>query len=404
MTSQVVLFNGYGVAMASDSALTMSGSRVYDTAEKIVPLPNPHQVAVLMSGNAVLCNYPYTLLLGEWARSLGPTRLGAVIDYANSFLNWLDTSALFAEEQEVQQFGEHLEALCEFVWRRVRELSGEAEKAGTVWTAIDSLSVVKQSLEHYSGFDPLFNVELEWLDDLMKRQNDACVKALEYWFDDVAWSSEADTLMTDTIREYIGRSLWISPARTILAFVGFGAHQLMPEYSEFDVRGAFGSHTLGRSLQARTFEPSELRPYAGVQLLGQSGAIKTFIRGIDEGVYSRTASIVDNAVSKVRRALEDSGVSAQILEESIGQATQGARDEVDNQLGLVEKEVLFDDVIAGLPTGSLVSVANSLIAIQALSLAVNAELNTVGGPIDTATITRDRGFEWVDHKSTRTTP
>ena len=39
MTSQVILGNGHGIAIASDSAVTVGNRRTYDTSEKIYPLP-----------------------------------------------------------------------------------------------------------------------------------------------------------------------------------------------------------------------------------------------------------------------------------------------------------------------------------------------------------------------------
>jgi hypothetical protein len=56
-------------------------------------------------------------------------------------------------------------------------------------------------------------------------------------------------------------------------------------------------------------------------------------------------------------------------------------------------------VLPALPAVSLASYAGSLIDLVALRLSIDGEMNTVGGPIDTAMITRENGFRWVHHKS-----
>ena len=71
MTSQLILMNGFGVAMTSDSAMTFGNGRVYETGEKIFPLKDPHRVAVLHSGNVFLQDFPLQSLIGEWSSSLG---------------------------------------------------------------------------------------------------------------------------------------------------------------------------------------------------------------------------------------------------------------------------------------------------------------------------------------------
>ena len=52
MTSQVAILNSQGVALASDSAVTFFDDRVYNSVNKIFPLPNPHQIAFMFSETA----------------------------------------------------------------------------------------------------------------------------------------------------------------------------------------------------------------------------------------------------------------------------------------------------------------------------------------------------------------
>ena len=96
MTSQLVLGNGFGVAVASDSAVTLeddgSPVRTYETSDKIFPLPMPHRLAVLTAGSALLHGLPFDVLVKEWIRSLGDSpesQLRSVELYRESFLSWL---------------------------------------------------------------------------------------------------------------------------------------------------------------------------------------------------------------------------------------------------------------------------------------------------------------------------
>ena len=52
MTSQVAIINSQGVALASDSAVTFGDDRVYNSINKILPLPKPHQIAFMFSETA----------------------------------------------------------------------------------------------------------------------------------------------------------------------------------------------------------------------------------------------------------------------------------------------------------------------------------------------------------------
>ena len=57
MTSQLILGNGHGLAVASDSAATY-GDRTYEDATKIRGLKDPHRVAILQAGGVDLLGMP----------------------------------------------------------------------------------------------------------------------------------------------------------------------------------------------------------------------------------------------------------------------------------------------------------------------------------------------------------
>ena len=51
MTAQIILTNQLGIAVASDTTMTL-GEKTLQTSSKIVALPWPHRVAVLDAGLA----------------------------------------------------------------------------------------------------------------------------------------------------------------------------------------------------------------------------------------------------------------------------------------------------------------------------------------------------------------
>ncbi|MEI6671581.1 MAG: hypothetical protein WCL15_06115, partial [Actinomycetes bacterium] len=103
MTSQIVLMNKLGLAVASDSSLTMTrgdNRRTYASAEKIFPLGTDHKVAILHSGSVEFMDHPFAVLLTEWMKSL-QRPFGSVGEYADSFCNWLaHRQDLFSEEAQ----------------------------------------------------------------------------------------------------------------------------------------------------------------------------------------------------------------------------------------------------------------------------------------------------------------
>lgn len=55
--------------------------------------------------------------------------------------------------------------------------------------------------------------------------------------------------------------------------------------------------------------------------------------------------------------------------------------------------------VAGLSSEGLARTAEDMVRLSALKARLSLEIETVGGAIDVAVITRNDGFRWVRHKA-----
>jgi hypothetical protein len=95
MTSQSALFNNHGVALASDTVLTVPAGNSYKTTqncEKIRELGAGHLVVLVSSGNSSVNGVAVEVILSAWLRSL-PGPLATVQDYVTCFHEWIRDSA-----------------------------------------------------------------------------------------------------------------------------------------------------------------------------------------------------------------------------------------------------------------------------------------------------------------------
>ena len=91
MTAQIILMNQLGIALASDSTTT-SNVKTMQNVSKIVALPNPHRVAVMIA-NAVFVGPTHTrLLLTEWIATL-KNPMKSLEEYADDFVLWVGKNA-----------------------------------------------------------------------------------------------------------------------------------------------------------------------------------------------------------------------------------------------------------------------------------------------------------------------
>lgn len=404
MTSQLILINAHGVAIASDSAVTVGGGRrTHDTAEKVIPLRAPHRVAVLHSGNVMIHGLPYQLLLNEWISTLGDTLFTTVEEYRTSFLQWLGSSLhWFSPERISDDWVGALSRRFDIIRRNILE-EIEGDKTGGTPDEV-ALRAVRNWSEGLTTFGEFAGVDDEWLAAANELLDEQKTKSMEYWFDDVPRAAEIDAHLHSYSYEFFRRTgPWSSSAT--LAFVGFGSDEVLPGYSLVDVMGVLNGrvmHSTGRSMVG----DSKTTPFWLILPLGQRSAIDLFLKGYDEEMMDAATDAAEEKLRSLRERVEkvvsEDASSTSAFDEMFTSFAADLREAIEHRIYGDSDERYLDPLgwsMAALPTATMATVARSLVELQALRQTTTAEQSTVGGPIDVAVISRSNGFEWVRHKT-----
>jgi len=109
MTSEVVLMNRQAVALAADSAVTISGAgylKTYNSADKLFQLVEGQPVAVMIYHNAEIMNVPWETVISLYRDYAGGKPMATVEEYAEDFLAFISGNPdLFpADHQDVEYF------------------------------------------------------------------------------------------------------------------------------------------------------------------------------------------------------------------------------------------------------------------------------------------------------------
>src|SRR5262245_6055734 len=93
MTSEVVVMNRIGVALASDSAATVNvgggRAKVYH-ADKLFMLSNHHPVGVMVYNNSLLLGVPWETILKQFRKELGTQSFPTLVEYGERLLEYLN--------------------------------------------------------------------------------------------------------------------------------------------------------------------------------------------------------------------------------------------------------------------------------------------------------------------------
>ena len=106
MTAEVIILNSSGVALAADSAVTIGGTKIYNTAIKLMALSKTEPVGVMVFGNAGIMGVPWETLIKVYRTQLKDKQFDTLEEYSEDFLSYLQKRTdLFPEELERQWAG-----------------------------------------------------------------------------------------------------------------------------------------------------------------------------------------------------------------------------------------------------------------------------------------------------------
>ena len=426
MTSQLILANGNGVVLASDSASTLHNYS-YETNEKIVPLSEPHQLAVVGAGFSHFYRLPLNVVVRQWDRSLGGERLSSVEEYRDRFLSWLalgldelaspeerDIRALdffSPEDGYLRWLSEQLKQILEQAERPegageeelpvlietrvlgfLREKNQEAMKdpGSHVISATTAESQVI-SAELVEGiFERLWN----WVGD----DRLGLCSVIEKTFDWLPRSEEIEQEIQTAIKLRIEKkrkkAFPLGRSGILLSFAGYGSDDLLPEISSVQLGGALGDHVWSNDVPCN--HSLDKPVFCRVHSQAQDAQITQFLTGL--GLPGQFGwQVVERTRHQVHAAWDKFDYSGR-TRERLSRAYEdvvGALIEESSRWGTEENLRRAMGVLANMPLGELTNVARSLVDLEKMKKTVMAERPTVGGPIVVATITLHEGFQWA---------
>ena len=75
MTAEIAILNSSGIALAADSAITISSDKVYNNTNKLFTLSKYQPVGVMIYGSANLIDIPWEIIIKGISFAIGYKKL-----------------------------------------------------------------------------------------------------------------------------------------------------------------------------------------------------------------------------------------------------------------------------------------------------------------------------------------
>jgi hypothetical protein len=395
MTAEIAIINRQAVALAADSAVTIGRERVWKHANKLFSLGPQHDIGIMIYNSGDFIGIPWEVIIKQFRIKCDEKRFASVKDCASFFREFL--TEIRVADSEIQDLSITL-VLLDFIETLATELeystkdqmlSSLAERVNTFTEEANG----KPDLQ-YTTTKKYFDINFKSV--VRDLCNDKDI--FRFKLDNKTIKIILDACFTMLNKEFE------SEYSTGIVLAGFGESELLPSIYECVVDGRHGSllrywENKSINLNAKNAPAAVIRPF------GQTDIAFFFV----EGIISKYIGVIEKLLKPILDYKADQLTKSYIADydEQLVEAAQQAKDndviveEFMDVFAKIRHEKMVApllDVITPLPKEEMASLAEALVELTSLRRRIESQLDSVGGPIDVAVISKGDGFIWIKRK------
>lgn len=410
MTAEVAIVNANAVAIAADSAVTIGGGKkIYNSALKVFALSKVAPVGIMVYGNAGLLGVPWETLVKIYRKNLKTKTFNHLEDYAKHFIEFVSKqSSFFPKEVQDGWIQGNIRGYYELIRK---DLFIKVEEALKKHGHIDDLQTGAIFLEcvtrHYDALD-----KRPYAIGFERKAENRLRTTLQ---------KVSRTLMQETFQGIKPTKTLVSKLYKISAFLhcrqifsestsgvvisGFGENDLYPVVCTYEIEGILGKrlkyrHRADKSAKVKNSGHCTIIPFA------QDDMVTSFMEGMNPAVARFISQYLRQLIKRFTDLIQDNDLSGS--EQDKAQLRNRLKDEIKKlideffaQLDSHKRSEHIDPILSMvqvLPKDELAAMAESLVNLTAFKRRMTDQLETVGGPIDVAVISKGDGLVWVKRK------
>lgn len=412
MTSEVALMNRSAVALAADSAATVTywdadkgehEQRFFKRANKIFNMSSGRPVGLMTYQSSSLQGMPWEVLVKAYRDARQGSSKATLAEYATDLFDYLAASReIFSvSDQEAHLLSSMVEtsisqALAVVMHDDVEAATDASKKKAVIDKLVNDLEKNVKSDSYFNDVAKEIHADVQNTNlpniiaeveahELGKHAisiaGAAIIKRI------VTLSTEAMFKTEGTAFEYTG-----------IVVAGYGETQYLPQLEHFKVYGLFKNKLIYVRLdkQCKSIDSQNL---SEIVPIAQSKMINTFRLGADLTTLGKIEEVMRATLTGLVDDLKNNGtINKQANVDAAKSKMMALFNDQVNEYIWKEHGKKLRRVIGMLSPEELAELAETFVSVESLKERVTSPTETVSGPIDVAVITKGDGFIWIKRK------
>ncbi len=399
MTAEILIMNKSTVALAADSAVTITSKnkvKIFNSVNKLFSLHDDYPVGIMIYNSSSINGIEWEQLIKEYKLNRKNTELDHLQDYVNDFLSFLEKGNYCPEENQKQNLKEQVIEIFFNMENHHKEL--QEKSPGKL---LDFGVFLESMIVNFESFKKIPNSEKLTTPFARKKVEAIVSEVIDFFEKSMGKSYDGyNGEFVDLVISILGSNAESSYSGIVIS--GFGAKDIFPSMVELHVQFMFNNCLKYHVNQIHniTFNDSSIIvPFA------QSQIVDNFLKGIDPDIQSFMYSFMETMTDEYRDFVKNL-VSDEDTKEELDKIMKDlAKDKLKNYIGTLndyKHEHFIQPIVESvklLPKEELAIMAETLVSITSFKRKMLiGDAETVGGPIDVAVISKGDGLIWIKRK------
>lgn len=410
MTAEVAIINANAVAVAADSAVTIGpGRKIYNSAIKVFALSKVAPVGVMVYGNAGLLDVPWETIIKMYRAKLRDTSFATLEEYSNGFLRFLRTHRqLFPKEVQKAWIETNVHGYFKLIRDQFsKAIQAEIKQNGKIDGERTLELFEEQVSDHYNKMK-----SQPYVDGMKESDEIAFIRDFRGVIRDISKEvferislKKKVVARLNQIASYLHTREIFSGRSSGVVIFGFGDKDIYPVVLTYEVEGLIGKKLKYRfktdkSHRIKTGSECSIIPFA------QEDMVALFMEGINPAVSKFLDQYLHHLFDRLPELLDDNNlVGSESTKKRIKDKVRkdgfkllkGFLDALQSHKHREHIGPVLN-MVQVLPKDELAAMAETLVNLTAFKRRMTDEIETVGGPIDVAVISKGDGLVWIKRK------
>ncbi|MDQ0114340.1 hypothetical protein [Paenibacillus harenae] len=402
MTAEIGVLNTIGVALAADSAVTIGSKKIFNSADKLFSLSKHHPIGIMVYGNANFMGVPWETIIKMYRKQLQDNCFDTFQEYCDDFFSFFINEQRFIDKEYEkvmirEKFSKFMRPFLSIVNDTLTEIFQNRKPSITnvqdvIFGEADHFARLYSNVKFSEGFNDAF------INTFSTEHSDVVLQVTDQY---VNVSIDQDTFLRFILiaSSLVSKDI-MNDEDTGIVFAGFGESEIFPSLKSYMVEGVYDGvlkYKEHEDVKISATNTACIVPFA------QQEMVHSFLTGIEPDLKKEIRHMFDTMVNSYPE-IADTVLEGAVSDDQKQEIRTIGRSMVDDFNAALQEmiERKYSDPIIGtvsaLPKEELAAMAEALVNLTSIKRKMSNQMETVGGPIDVAVISKGDGFIWIKRK------